>query len=116
MTTLDAFRNELESWDELKTYLESLPSNQVGGMTGDFKFHPMALYLRLKYQDESVKIDSLISSMNGHEVLTPVWLREYLTLFTRPEQELYTVDTCLALLNRVIGELTPPPQPQPSTD
>ncbi|MDZ8086514.1 MAG: hypothetical protein RMY16_13295 [Nostoc sp. DedQUE12b] len=43
MLSLQDFTDELETWDNFKTYLEALPTNQVGGLTASAKFHPVGL-------------------------------------------------------------------------
>jgi hypothetical protein len=110
MITLQEFTTELQSWNNFKSYLESLPSNQVGGLTASAKFHPVGLYLRIKYQNQSVDVNPVLVAIDDHEVLTPIWIRKYLDYFLgRQEEEMYSVETCLNLLNRVIEDLSPPP-------
>ncbi|MEH2082472.1 MAG: hypothetical protein V7K89_21565 [Nostoc sp.] len=109
MLTLQEFTTELNTWDNFKAYLESLPRNQVGGVTANPHFHPVALYLRIKYQNKTVSIDLILSAIDDYEILTPIWIRKYLDLFlSRQESEMYSVETCLNLLNRVIEDLSPP--------
>lgn len=114
MITLEEFTTELETWDNFKAYLEILPINQVGGLTANSKFHPIGLYLRVKYQNKSVAVDPVLSAIDDCEVLTPIWIRKYLDYFLgRQQEEMYSVETCLNLLNRIIEELTPLPSEQP---
>jgi hypothetical protein len=110
MLTLQEFTTELQTWDNFKAYLESLPINQTGGLTANVKFHPIALYLRIKYQNRSVDVNPILAAIDEHEILTPIWIRKYLDYFLgRQEEEMYSVETCLNLLNRVIEDLSPLP-------
>ncbi|MFN6484006.1 MULTISPECIES: hypothetical protein [unclassified Nostoc] len=107
--TIEQLTTELETWDNFKAYLESLPSNQVGGLTANAKFHPVGLYLRIKYQNKSVDVNPVLSAIDDCEVLTPIWIRKYLDFFLgRQEEEAYSVQTCLNLLDRIIEDLSPP--------
>ena len=110
MITLQEFTTELQTWDNFKAYLESLPINQLGGVTVSAKFHPVAIYLRIKYQNRSVDVNPILSAIDDHEILTPIWIRKYLDYFLgRQGEEIYSVETCLNLLNKIIEELTPLP-------